>query len=87
MVLTYNTNMNTIYEVVDVNSYDPGLLESGKTFYWRVDEVNTPPDSTIFKGAVWSRCIQSNVVNVQCTSGPIAINPNSQLRDILQVHA
>ena len=36
---------------------------------------------------LWSRRIQSNVVNVQCTTGTIAVNPNSQLRDILQVHA
>jgi hypothetical protein len=29
-------------------------LEYGKTYYWRVDEVNAPPDGTIFKGDVWS---------------------------------
>jgi hypothetical protein len=38
----------------DANSYDPGPLEYGTTYYWRVDEVNAPPDSTIFKGPVWS---------------------------------
>ncbi len=37
------------------DSYDPeGLLELGQTYYWRVDEVNAAPDSTIFKGDVWS---------------------------------
>jgi len=37
------------------NTYVPvGLLELGQTYYWRVDEVNAPPDSTIFKGDVWS---------------------------------
>ncbi len=36
-------------------TYDPeGLLEFGQTYYWRVDEVNSAPDNTIFKGAVWS---------------------------------
>ncbi len=36
-------------------SFDPaGLLEYGKTYYWRVDEVNAPPDSSVFKGKVWS---------------------------------
>jgi len=36
-------------------SYDPaGLLEFGQTYYWRVDEVNAAPDSTIFKGQVWT---------------------------------
>ena len=31
-----------------------GLLDFGRTYYWRVDEVNAPPDSTVFKGDVWS---------------------------------
>ncbi|MCU0916148.1 MAG: discoidin domain-containing protein, partial [Planctomycetes bacterium] len=36
-------------------TYQPtALLEFGKTYYWRVDEVNAPPDNTIFKGNVWS---------------------------------
>jgi len=29
-------------------------LELGRTYYWRVDEVNAPPDNTIFKGNIWS---------------------------------
>jgi hypothetical protein len=37
------------------NTYDPeGLLEFGTTYYWRVDEVNSAPDYTIFRGAVWN---------------------------------
>ncbi|NLT77221.1 MAG: LamG domain-containing protein, partial [Planctomycetes bacterium] len=32
----------------------PGLLDFGQTYYWRIDEVNAPPDSTVFKGEVWS---------------------------------
>jgi hypothetical protein len=41
------------------NSYDPpGRLEFGQTYYWRVDEVNAPPDSTIFKGKVWSLTVE-----------------------------
>jgi hypothetical protein len=36
-------------------TYDPaGLLAFGQTYYWRVDEVNAPPSSTIFKGNIWS---------------------------------
>ncbi|OHB66563.1 MAG: hypothetical protein A2Y77_14485 [Planctomycetes bacterium RBG_13_62_9] len=36
-------------------TYDPaGLFEFGKTYYWRIDEVNAPPSSTVFKGEVWS---------------------------------
>jgi len=32
----------------------PDPLEFGQTYYWRVDEVNAPPDSTIYKGDIWS---------------------------------
>ncbi len=35
-------------------NYDPGRLEFGQTYYWRVDEVNAAPDNTIYKGDVWS---------------------------------
>jgi hypothetical protein len=35
-------------------SFNPGRLEFGKTYYWRVDEVNAPPTLTVFKGAVWN---------------------------------
>jgi hypothetical protein len=39
----------------DANSYTPPQrLDFGTTYYWRVDEVNTPPDSTVFEGPVWS---------------------------------
>jgi archaellin len=38
----------------DANSYDPpGRLDFGTTYYWRVDEVNAPPSTAIFKGQVW----------------------------------
>jgi hypothetical protein len=36
------------------SSYDPGRLEFDTTYYWRVDEVNAPPDSTVYPGEVWS---------------------------------
>jgi hypothetical protein len=39
---------------LDVNSFDPGRLEFGKTYFWRVDEVNGTPDKTVFKGEIWS---------------------------------
>ncbi len=44
-----------VSQAQDANIYDPAIvLELGKVYYWRVDEVNAPPSSTIFKGAVWS---------------------------------
>ncbi len=36
----------------------PGLLDFGVTYYWRIDEVNAPPDSTIFKGETWSFTVE-----------------------------
>jgi len=39
----------------DPNVHDPaGLLEFNLTYYWRIDEVNAPPENTIYKGHVWS---------------------------------
>ena len=35
-------------------SYDPGLLTSGSTYYWRVDEVNNVNPSSPWKGPLWS---------------------------------
>ena len=37
------------------NSYTPPQkLDFVTTYYWRIDEVNAPPDNTIRKGDVWS---------------------------------
>ncbi|MHC4512009.1 MAG: discoidin domain-containing protein, partial [Planctomycetota bacterium] len=36
-------------------SYAPAQrLDFETTYYWRVDEVNAPPDSTVFEGNIWS---------------------------------
>ncbi len=42
----------------DSNSYNAGRLDLGETYFWRIDEVNAPPDSTVFKGDVWSFTIE-----------------------------
>ena len=34
-------------------------LEFGQTYYWRVDEVSALPDTTIYKGTVWSFSVES----------------------------
>jgi hypothetical protein len=39
---------------VDNTSFDPGTLEFGKTYYWRVDEVSTTDPASPWKGAVWT---------------------------------
>jgi len=43
---------------LDAGSFDPGRLEFGKTYFWRVDEVNGAPDNTVFKGGVWSFTVE-----------------------------
>jgi len=38
----------------DTTYAPPGLLEFGQSYYWRVDEVNAPPEAAVNKGNVWS---------------------------------
>ena len=40
-------------------------LEYGQTYYWRVDEVNAPPDSTVFSGPVWSFTVEPFTYPIQ----------------------
>ncbi|MGE5296280.1 MAG: LamG-like jellyroll fold domain-containing protein, partial [Solirubrobacterales bacterium] len=42
----------------DINSFDPGRLELGQTYYWRVDEVNGTADNTVFAGNIWSFTVE-----------------------------
>jgi hypothetical protein len=62
----------------DANTFDPdGLLKFEQTYYWRIDEVNAPPDSTIFKGNVWSFTVEPFVYpieNVTATSSSSSVN-------------
>ncbi|MBN1509406.1 MAG: discoidin domain-containing protein [Sedimentisphaerales bacterium] len=50
----------------DANTYDPpGHLEFGRTYYWRVDEVNGAPDFTVHPGKVWSFTVEPMVREVE----------------------
>ncbi len=51
-------DVNIVAENLDVNSFDPGDLEFGLTYYWRIDDVNSS-DSTVFKSDVWSFTVES----------------------------
>ncbi|NQV34282.1 MAG: discoidin domain-containing protein, partial [Phycisphaeraceae bacterium] len=53
---------------LDVNSFDPGRLEFGQTYYWRVDEVNGAPDNTLFPGDVWSFTVEPYSIPVPGSS-------------------
>ncbi len=40
-------------------AYNPeSPLEYGRTYYWRIDEVNAAPDNTVFKGETWSFTVE-----------------------------
>jgi len=46
---------------VDANSYSPIGLEPGKTYYWRIDEVNEAgPAPNLWRDEIWSFSIVSN---------------------------
>jgi hypothetical protein len=38
----------------DETTYAPSTLEAGKTYYWRVDEINPAEASSPWKGVTWS---------------------------------
>ncbi len=38
-------------QTIDNNSFDPGALDYGQTYYWRIDEVNQP---VTYQGQLWS---------------------------------
>ncbi len=40
-------------QALDKNTFAPGALEWNKTYYWRVDEVNTASADSPWKGSVW----------------------------------
>ena len=69
---TTNTLDVLVSEGQTSTTYDPeGLLEFGQTYYWRIDEVNAPPDSTIFKGDIWSFTVEPYaypIANIKATA-------------------
>jgi hypothetical protein len=43
----------------DANTFEPpSRLEFGRTYYWRVDEVNAAPSSFIHRGDVWNFTVE-----------------------------
>jgi len=41
----------------DANTYDPGLLEFGRAYFWRIDDVNTA-SSKVYKGETWGFTVE-----------------------------
>jgi len=63
----------------DANTYNPGPLEFDQSYYWRVDEVNAPPDLTIFKGDVWSFTVEPVLFPIP--GGNVTATASSQYSD------
>jgi len=56
-VASADTSTAGIYkgrQKADKTTFDPGQLEWGKTYYWRVDEINAANAASPWKGRVWS---------------------------------
>jgi hypothetical protein len=73
---------------VDVNTLDPGGLEFGETYYWRIDEVNAPPDTTTFKGHIWNFTVEPLVypisgenISVAASSQASGQGPENTIND------
>ena len=49
-------------QAVQMVSYNPGVLEWGKTYYWRIDEVNDADPKSPWKGSIWSFTTVDNIV-------------------------
>jgi hypothetical protein len=48
----------TVGQDLSDSEWDPGRLAFGETYFWRVDEVNGPPDRTVFPSHVWSFSVE-----------------------------
>ncbi|MFQ6034949.1 MAG: LamG domain-containing protein [Sedimentisphaerales bacterium] len=46
----------------DVNSFDPGSLELGKTYYWRVDEIRDSDANSPLTGNIWRFTVTDHLV-------------------------
>jgi hypothetical protein len=65
----------------------PQRLAFGTTYYWRIDEVNAPPDSTVFPGEVWSFTTEpvgypidgANIIATASSTGQAGVGPENTI--------
>ncbi len=63
----------------DANTYAPPQpLDFGKTYYWRVDEVNKTPDKPLFKGPLWSFTVEPYAYPIS----PVAVTASGAQPDM-----
>ena len=75
------TNPPPFVENLDTSVFDPGTLESGTTYYWRIDEKNANGTTT---GNVWSFTTQSTPLAGK-TSNPAPENFARSVRKNIQL--
>jgi hypothetical protein len=68
---------------VSVNSYVPATLEFETTYYWRIDEVNTADEPSMWKGDIWSFTTGNYLVVEDFDSYP---TDNTLLRNVWQTN-
>src|SRR4030042_3895019 len=60
---TVNDTRNVLVRQNQIDeTYDPGILEYGKTYYWRIDEVNETEPNSPWRGNVWNFTIRNFIV-------------------------
>jgi hypothetical protein len=65
----------------------PQRLDFGTTYYWRVDEVNDPPDYTVYEGKVWSFATElfaypiEDVAATASSAGKAEMGPENTVND------
>ena len=62
-------------QAAETTTYDPGILEWGKTYYWRIEEVNGADPNAPRRGSVWS------FTTTDCVKRPY---PAAGARDVAQ---
>jgi len=55
----------------ELSAYDPGELEWGKAYYWRVDEIDEADPGASCPGVVWSFALSDCIVNPDPPDGVV----------------
>ncbi len=68
------------YANQDANTVPLDRLEFGKTYYWRVDEVNGAPDNFVYTGQVWS--FEVEPYSIQISGEDIIVTASSVANEL-----